>query len=283
MVGRVRNGIAVAGRGMCFLAFLLLSTLTGCQLEHLSKGESPRSALTRVYDDAILKQSGLPEVHTLLEINSGMLGADGRSAGQLQRGHNVIATSGESRNGNERWFTLFVFDEGSQTIRRKYRFHLNEKSGIGARGGPFELSTTEGSIVFEGSLVLSHDFGGQGRPAYDREIATLRYIASRLHFDCKKLKDIETDDRSRESTLAVSGLLMNQVFLAALLELDRSPHLAPALATEEGMAFEPFTLDHGRVHLRVNGDVAVVRIEVGLPNSEPKTPHEFVALVKSLL
>ena len=212
-----------------------------------------------------------------------MLGADGRSAGQIRRGHNVIGTSGESRDGNERWFTLFVFDEGSQTTRRKYRFYLDEKSGIGARGGPFELSTTEGSLVFEGSLVLSHDFGGRGRPAYDRDIAVLRYIASRLHFDCKKLARRETGDRSRETTLTVSGLLMNQVFRAALLELEGSPHLASALATDEGMAFEHLTLDHGRVHLRVNGDVAVVRLEVGLPNPESNSKGEFAALVKSLL
>lgn len=284
MVGRAINEIGVAGGGVCLLTFLLLGLVTGCQLEYLSERESSQSELTGAYDRAILKQSGSLEVLITLEAQSGALGADGRSAGQLRRGHNVIAHSGESRNGSERWFTLFVFDEGSQTISRKYRFHLDEKSGFGARGGPFELSTTGGSLVFEGSLVLAHDFGGQGRPAYDRDIATFRYIASRLHFDCKKLAGSESAARSRETIVTVLGLLMNQVFRAALLELEASPHLASALATEEGMAFEHLTLDHGRAHLRVNGDVAEVRLEVGLSKaSKPRPTDDLVARIKSLL
>lgn len=283
MIGRVTNGIRIAREGIRLSACLLLGMLTGCQLEYLSTGESRHSELTRGYDDAILKQSSHLEVLRMLEVHSGVLGADGRSAGQIRQGQDVIATSGENRSGTERWFTLFVFDEGSQMIRRKYRFYLDEKSGIGARGGPFELSAARGSLVFEGSLVLSHDFGGQGRPADDRDIATFRYIASRLHFDCKKLAGSETAARSRETIVTVSGLLMNQVFRAALLELEGSPHLAAALATDEGMAFEHLTLDHGRAHLRINGDVAVVRLEVGLPHSEPNLSGDFVALVKSLL
>ena len=89
--------------------------------------------------------------------------------------------------------------------------------------------------------------------------------------------------RSRENTVSVSGLLMNQVFRAVLLELERSPSLAAALSTPDGMAFEHLTLDRGRAHVTVQGDVAVVRLEVGLPSDNPKPSDGVVALIKSLL
>ena len=68
--------------------------------------------------------------------------------------------------------------------------------------------------------------------------------------------------------LAQDRILDVQVRLEAteaLVKLDQSPSLA-AQMTGSGMRFDHITLNHGRIRLKIQGEVALMRIELGLPS-----------------
>ena len=284
VVGSVGSELCVC-RGWVYGPILwLFAALCGCSFQQsILPGDPAYQQLTRHYHETTLKETSEWDVLRALEAAQGMVGNEGRRTELVSRGDRVIATSGLGRNGYRRWFTLFVFDERARTAQRKYFFYLDERVGALPNGVHLGLALPRRNLVFEGSLVLSHDFGGEARSAAARDTALLRYIASRVRLDCQKVDAGMNPTRSRENTVSVSGLLMNQVFRAVLLELERSPSLAAALSTPDGMAFEHLTLDRGRAHVTVQGDVAVVRLEVGLPSDNPKPSDGVVALVKSLL
>jgi gas vesicle protein len=107
-------------------------------------------------------------------------------------------------------------------------------------------------------MVLSAELLGRPYQSEEaRQIAILKQVAENLRSDIDKLSQ---DNQA----LAVSGMLMNQVLKAVLLELDKTPVLAKNLSEKGGVAFNHINFDKGRIALSAEESVVTVKVRLGV-------------------
>lgn len=244
--------------GVC--AFTLLMSLGGCAVkQYIPAGSLPYEQLSAGYFQYKLQQSSALDVIRSMQAQQGKLDPRHVDVELLSQSDQMSALAGQSKKGDKRWFTLCVFDQYDMKVQRKYFFFMDE-SALRTPAPPKRwLVPARATLVFDGALVVSTAVAGAYASDNARSVAVLRYIREALQ------QDVTTFDGKRSPAsndiVAVSGMLMNQVLESALHKLDRSPALASQLATE-GMRFQHIALNEGRLRLKIQGDAALVRIEL---------------------
>jgi len=178
----------------------------------------------------------------------------------------IIASTGQSKSGHKTWFNLVAFEEHTMTAERRYFFCMDEKAEIAPTEPKRYVVPPRKAILFDGEIVLQQELL---RQPYATEQAKLLAILKQFPENLKKdISDVigsSGESGQENKILAVSGMLMNQAFEAALLELNESFALAQKLSSEKGVAFSHITLKKGRIRMTVRDDIATVRIRIGLP------------------
>ena len=125
----------------CLAAFLLAILLGGCSVlfpeaEARQKRLFSLKELSEPYNQIVLKTSltidALPKIQRFQSDRGPLLGG----AEVLSEGQNIVATSGQSKDGLRTWFTMVVFHEFKLNVIRKYFFVVDEgRASFGVRSG----------------------------------------------------------------------------------------------------------------------------------------------------
>ncbi len=249
------------------LALLLLSAIlvAGCTSVDWPRphGGVYTEQLAMDYRQTTLQETQSLDVLRQVQASCADLKARREGRYLVTRTDTVVANSGLSPDGLKSWFTLFAFDPQTLTAQRKYFLCVDELTTISPVGPRRHLFPPRCTLVFDSEMALASPplaTGLQEAPA----VATLRSVAARLREDVERAAS-GPDAEASDPTILAAGLLMNQVFRDALLEIQRSPGLASRLADGDGVSFSQTSLDAGRVLMAVEDDVVVTHVEVGLP------------------
>ena len=270
--GTAATGSACIGRPKRALIALFwicmgvtLMGLGGCTMQkYIPAGPLPYEDLARGYFQIALQKSSALEVIRTMQSLQGTLDPKHVDTALFSQSDTVSASSGRSKDGQRTWFTLCAFDQYDMKVSRKYFFCMDESAQATLAPPRRWLIPPRATLVFNSALVISDVLEKPHASDAARRIAVLRYIAESLRDDIRVFDASSTRSGSGNDILAVSGMLMNQVLRTVLLELDKSPSLAQKM-DKQGMPFSHMTLNHGRIRLRVQGEAAVIRIELGLP------------------
>jgi len=175
----------------------------------------------------------------------------------LSRSANVVASVGQSKDGQQTWFNMIRFHEFRLNVIRKYFLLVDERSGRlrpGVRRG----------LRFDCEVVLEEAVLGESYPSeYARQISMLRYVLENLRRDAGELgADIDAPGQNNRM-LSVLTMLMNQTFEMILLKLDSSPMLTARLSGPDGARFDHINFDEGTVRMTIDDDVVSVQIRFG--------------------
>ena len=119
--------------------------------------------------------------------------------------------------------------------------------------------------MFDSQMVLETEVLDKPYATEEAEqIAIIRQVAENLRKDIDDLSEDEDELSQRNEMLAVSGMLMNQVFETVLIELNKSPGLATRLSDNSGVEFNHINFDEGKIQTVVEGDIVTVKIRLGL-------------------
>lgn len=184
----------------------------------------------------------------------------------LSQGDTIVASSGKSRDSYKTWFYLAAFDEHNMTARRKYFFLIDEKVRILPSDPKRYVIPPRRGLMFDCEMVFGPEVIARPFATEEaKQVAILRQVADSLRRDIDGLNGRKGDSGQGNEILAVSGMLMNQVFEAALLELSKSPVLAAKLGDAAGVKFKHLSFDPSRIRMLVDNDRVAVRIVLGLP------------------
>lgn len=184
---------------------------------------------------------------------------------QLSQSRSVVASFGQDEDGYKSWFNMVAFDEVRLTAKRKYFFLVDEKvKRLPGRRRGFLMEPKRG-LMFDSQVVLE-------KPAFDKlrisedagQIAQLQQVLKNLHKDISELGSGVDAPGSDNQMLAVSGMLINQVFRTILYTLDASPGLAGKLGDSGGVKFDHISFGKGTIRMVVEDDIATVKIRVGV-------------------
>jgi hypothetical protein len=270
--GTAAKGSACIGRSDRVLISLLwicagatLIGLGGCAVQkYIPAGPLPYEDLSRGYFQIALQKSSALEVIRTMQSLQGTVDPDHVGKALFSQSDTVSASSGRSKDSKKSWFTLCAFDQYDMKVMRKYFFYMDESALVTPTPPRRWLIPPRGTLVFDSALVISEVMEKPYASDAARSIAVLRYIAESLRDDVSVFDASSSRSSSGNDILAVSGMLMNQVLRSTLLELDKSPSLALQMH-KQGMQFSHMTLNQGRIRLKVQGEAAVIRIELGLP------------------
>lgn len=261
--GTAAKGPNCTGQVFWVCTGIMLMGLTGCAVQQfIPAGPLPYKQLSSGYFQINLQQSSALDVIRSMQSQQGKLGPKHVETEVFSQSDTTSALSGQSKDSDKRWFTLCAFDQYDMTVRRKYFFYMDESAMLTPTGPKRCLIPARGTLVFDGALVISDVLERAHASDVERNIAVLRYVREKLQQDSGTFDG--TDASSGNDIVAVSGMLMNQVLGSGLFELDKSPSLA-AHMTGSGLDFDHITLDRGRIRLKIQGEVALMRIELGLP------------------
>lgn len=238
-------------------ALFIVCGLCGCSVvRYFQPEQRPREELSASYDQTALKTSSTLDV--LGKIQS-------RKHELLSQSDTMVASSGQNKNGYRTWFSMVAFDEHTMVAQRKYFFLVDERVKISATKLKRFLSAPKGGLTFDSQVVLETEVLTKPYATEEAgQIAILKQVAQSLRKDIDELSGNTDGPGQGNKTLTVSGLLMNQVFEAVLLELHKSPVLAKRLSTENGVEFNHIGFDRGNIRMAVEDDIVTVKIGVGL-------------------
>ncbi len=257
------QGLGRAGQVFWVCACVVLMNLMGCAVQqYIPAGPLPYKQLSAGYFQVNLQTSSALDVIRSMQSQRGKLGQKHVEIEVFSQNDTTSALSGRSKDNDKSWFTLCAFDQYDMTVRRKYFFYIDESAMLTPTPPKRCLIPPRGTLVFDGALVISDVLGRAHASDAARNIAVLRYVKEKLQQDSATFAG--TDSSSGNDIVAVSGMLMNQVLGSGLFELDRSPSLASHM-TGQGLRFDHISLHRGRIRLKIQGEVALMRIEVGLP------------------
>lgn len=183
----------------------------------------------------------------------------------LSQSRSVVASFGQEEDGYKSWFNMVAFDEVSLTARRKYFFLVDEKvKRLPGKRRWFPMEPKRG-IMFDGQMVLDESaFDRRGMSEGAGQAVQLRWVLESLHKDIGELSPGEDASGSGNQMLVVSGMLINQTFVAILRTLDKSPGLAAKLGDKDGVKFYHISFGEGTVRMVVEDDIVTVKIRVGV-------------------
>ena len=242
--------------------FLLIFSLCGCSVVALpfilpSPDDYPKynANPSDRYDKITLKESGAFDILPMIQKPEFEL---------LSQSRSVVASSGRSETGYRTWFNMVAFDENKLTAKRKYFFSVNEN--IKQLGGKLKCNLDEPKqgLMFYSQMVMNPEALKRAR-TYESagQIAILIQVLKYLRKDMDELgRSIDTPG-SASKALAVSELLLNQVFGTILYNLSNSPAQAAILDEEGGAEFDHINFGKGRVQMFSEKDIVTVKIRLG--------------------
>jgi len=242
--------------------FLVILVLYGCSSVvspyYVSKKQMfPYDAnVSDAYYQTELKKSGAHNVLPVIQKPDSEL---------LSQSRSVVASLGQSSDGYKTWFNMVAFDELKLTARRKYFFLMDEKVKRLPDGSKrFWVASRQG-LMFDCQMViekvlLNRPYSSESA----KQIATLRKVLKNFRRDIDELCHSSDVFNSDNKKLAVSGLLINQVFEAILFTLDTSPVQAAMLGEGRGFEFDHINLGKGKIQMTVEDDIVTVKIRLGV-------------------
>jgi hypothetical protein len=247
----------VGNLGFYLFALIFVCGLCGCSVvRYFQPEQCPREELSASYDLTALKASSTLDV--LGKIQS-------RKHELLSQSDTMVASSGEDKNGQRTWFTMVAFDEHTMVAQRKYFFLVDERAKVSPTKLKRFLAAPKRGLVLDSQVVLETDVLAKPYATEEAgQIAILKQVAQSLRNDIEELSGNADGPSQGNKMLTVSGLLMNQVFEMALLELNKSPVLAKRLSSKSGVEFNHVSFDKGNIWMFVEGDVVTVKIGLGL-------------------
>jgi len=241
----------------CLFAFIFLCGLCGCSVvRYFQPEQCPREELSASYDQTAVKTSSTLDVLGKIQSVEHEL---------LSQSDTMVASSGQNKNGYRTWFTMVAFDEYTMVAKRKYFFLVDERAKISPTELKRFLTAPKRGLVFDSQVVLETEVLDKPYATEEaRQIAILKQVAERLRKDIAELSGNTDGPSQGNKMLTVSGLLMNQLFKAVLLELDKSPVLAKRLSGRNGVEFNHISFDTGNIRMVVKDDIVTVKIGLGL-------------------
>ena len=241
----------------CLFTFIFSCGLCGCSVvSHLQPEQHPREALSACYDQTKLKTSSTLDVLGKIQTLEGEL---------VSQSDTIVASSGQGKKGYKNWFTMVAFDEYKMTAKRKYFFLIDEKARVSPTKLKRFLAAPRRGLVFDSQIVLGTEVLNKPYATDEaKQIAILRQVAASLREDISELSGNTNGPSQGNKMLTVSGMLINQAFEAALLELSKSPVLGKRLGDRSGVEFNHINLDKGQIRMVVEGDIVTVKIGLGL-------------------
>ena len=191
----------------------------------------------------------------------------------LTQSETVIAYSGRSAQGRKTWLDLIALDGFRMTASRKYFFCIDEQTTNDPSRPDHRWLVPRKGLLFDSEFVV--DPGVLTTPYATEEaqkIALVKWLAARFKADVTALVGRAKAPAQGNEQIAVSGMMVNQLFQGILTELAQSPGLAQNLGSDQGIPFPHASLGEGRLRLLVNNDTAVVTIRVNLPLTPLRQP-----------
>jgi len=240
---------------LCILSF----GLYGCSVgQYFQRQELSVERLSVSYYQTKLKTSSSLDVLRMIRASESELGPRFAGTHLLGQSDTAIASMGQSKDGYKTWFTIVAFDENNMTAKRKHFYLVDEKAVVKPTDIRHFQIVPKPGLMFDSEMILPAEV--LDRPYVTREarqIAALKQVAEELR---KDVDELSQDNQ----TLAVSGMLINQVFKTVLLELDRSPLLAENLSDKNGVQFNHSSFDKGRIYMTIEDSVVTVKIRLGV-------------------
>jgi len=264
MTGTLRPGSRRARAVPVMMALLFTALAGGCS--YPESNQLPYARLALPYDRTQLQRTTSLEVLNLARDPAYQFSPRQAEPVLLTQSETIIAYSGRSAQRLRTWLDLIAFDQFRMTASRKYFFCMDERATTDpSRPGHRWLLPRQG-LLFDGECLVDPDVLTVPYATEEaRKIAVVKWLAERFQNDVTALVGRSKASGQGNEQIALSGMMVNQVFQGILTELARSPGLAQNLATEQGIPFPDLSLGEGRLRLVVNNDTAVVMIRVNVP------------------
>jgi hypothetical protein len=184
----------------------------------------------------------------------------------LTQSEMTVAYSGRGAQGRKTWLNLLVLDEFRRTASRKYFFCIDEQTPHDpSRPEHRSLVPCQG-LLFDSEFVVDPEVLTTPYATEEaQKIALVKWLAARFQTDVTALIGRPKAPAQGNQQIAVSGMMVNQLFQGILTELAQSPGVAKNLGADQGIRFPHASLGEGRLRLRLNNDTAVMTIRVNLP------------------
>jgi hypothetical protein len=259
--GRYAQAVRVT---LVITALLFTAIASGCSSSGSDK--LPYARLALPYDHTQLKSTTSLEVLNLAHDPACQFPPSEAEPVLLTQSDTIIAYSGRSANRLKTWLDMIVFDELRMTAGRKYFFCIDERATTDpSRPGHRWLVPRRGLLFDSECLVDPEVLTTPYATEEAQKIAIVKWLAERFKNDVTALIGRPKAPAQGNEQIAVSGMMVNQVFQGILTELARSSGLAKDLGTDQGIQFPHASLGEGRLRLLANNDTAVVTIRVNLP------------------
>ncbi len=261
-----RRARAVRGT-LCRAALLLATILSGCSpLEYLPPEKLPYAKLAIPYSATELGRSTSLDVLNIARLPAYQFERDKVEQPLLTQSDTVIAYSARSADGLKTWLNMIVFDEFRMTATRKYFFCIDEQAEVAPTMPKYYLIPPRQGVLFDSEFIIDPEVSTTPYATDEaQKIALIRWLSEQFENDVAALIGDPEDPVRGSELVALSGMMVRQVFTGILVELDKSPGLAANLDRPQGIGFPHISLDEGRIRMAVENNVAAVKIRVNLP------------------
>ena len=245
--------------GFPFL-FALCWILSGCAQPEMLAYEK----LIASYEQTKLKTSGSLDVLGMIHAPEYKVDASSAVTCLVSQGDTVVASLGQDKHGYKTWFTLVAFDEHTMTARRKYFYVVDERASTTPTKPLGLLTWPKHGLEFDCQMVAQTEvLVGPYETEHVRQIAILKHAAENLRRDIDELTKQAGTTSQGSQILTVSGMVVNQVFEAVLMELSKSVVPEQGLIDKSGYQFSHTSFDKGKIRLTIQDDVVTVKIGLG--------------------
>jgi len=241
------------------LQLLIIAGFCGCSTVaspyFVSKQNEPfyDPNLSDTYDKIVLTQSGALSVIPVIHRSDSEL---------LSQSRSVVASSGQGKDGYKTWFNMVAFDEQKLTAKRKYFFLADEK--VRRVPGKRFLGEPKQGLMFDSQMAPDAELLNKPYESDNsRQIAILKQVLRNLRRDIDELGEGIDELNSDNKNLAISGLLINQVFGIVFYTLDNSPAQASMLSEGNGVEFSQSSFGPGKIRMLEEKDTVTVKIRLG--------------------
>jgi hypothetical protein len=187
--------------GCCCTGLIFGILIAGCSAAARSRWLSEQQELSAPYNQIVLKKSltidALPKIRRY-KSESGAVLAKVEAVSHSDR---VVASLGQSPDGNSTWFNMVRFHEYQLNVIHKYFFAVIDSAGS-------LTGRSMRGLRFDCEMVLDKEVLNKTYTSVnERRIAILRYVLDSTHKDIKELgDDVDVPDQYNKK-LDVCGFL----------------------------------------------------------------------------
>ena len=228
-----------------FLLLALAVFFAGCgieePIERVKIEAKPRTnQLPQAYNSIHIKQSSSAEVLETIKQYEPEL---------ISQSESVVASWGEKKQTSQLWLTMAAFDEEDFTLTRKYFLAVDEK--------PWHPFSEGQKLRFDSEMVLDEAVLSEPYPnENEKRIAILTKVLDNTRDDIMQV-------RQDSKVLDTGAMMINQTLERIVYVLKASPAIAARLGEPNGLDFDHLTLGKSRVGLKVDDNVARIKIRIG--------------------